>query len=109
MQRVVTLLPLTELWDQAGPVPAVETRDLDAEDIRALLRLGPVRFVLADVGHPLRWVEATESFEFWKGELQTRIAKATAQLEDFRGGSCYFASEWIPLDGPPIVVLAVAH
>ena len=109
MQRVVTRIPLTELWNETGSVPAAESRDLAAEDIRALLRIGPVRFVVADVGRPLQWVPAAECFRFWNGEVQSRVAKARAALEDFPGGYCYFASEWSPLDGPPIVVLAVAH
>ena len=109
MQRIVTRLPLAELWDDAGPLSAAEVRDLAAEDIRDLLRAGPVRFAVANVGSPLRWVPATECFQFWKAEVQSRVAGASADLDDFTGGYCYFASEWGPVEGPPVVVLAVAH
>lgn len=110
MQRVVTRLPLAELWDDAGPVAAAPARDLTADGIHELLRAGPVRFVVADVGRPLRWVPAAECFRFWKGEVQPRVTDpGGAFLEDFPGGYCYFAAEWGPIEGPPVVVLAVAH
>ena len=110
MQRVVTRLPLAELWGDAGPVAADRRRGLSAADIRGLLRAGPVRFVVANVGAPLRWVPAAECFRFWKAEVRSRVAGPDgARLEDFPGGYCYFASEWAPAEGPPVVVLAVAH
>ena len=110
MHRVVTRLPLVELWDDAGSVSATEVRDLAAEHIRDLLRAGPVRFVVADVGSPLRWVPVSDCFRFWKAEVQSRVAgPGGAYLDDFPGGYCYFASEWEPVEGLPIVLLAVAH
>lgn len=110
MERVVTRLPPAELWDDAGPVSAVAVRALAAEDIRDLLRTGPVRFVVAAVGSPLRWVAAADCFRFWKAEVHSRVAgPGEARLEDFPGGYCYFASEWAAGDGPPVVLLAIAH
>ena len=47
-------MPLVELWDDAGPVVAAEIRDLVADDIRDLLRAGPERFVVANLGAPIR-------------------------------------------------------
>jgi len=109
MQRVVTRLPLSELWDDTGQVAADRRRDLTAADILDLLRAGPVRFVVANVDHPLRWLPIGECFRFWKAEVQTRVADPGGVcLEDFPGGYCYFASEWAG-HGPPIVVLSVAH
>lgn len=110
MQRVVTRLPLAELWDDAGPVAAANARNLTAANIRDLLRVGPVRFVVADIGAPLRWVPEAECFRFWKVEVRPRVAGAGgAILADSPGGYCYFASEWEPVKGLPVVLLAVAH
>lgn len=110
MHHLVIRLPLTELWDDAGPVAASRRRDLTAADIRELLQRGPVRFVVADVAAPLRWVPAGDCFRFWKAEVQSRVADpGGASLDESPSGYGYFASEWGPTEGPPVVVLAVAH
>ena len=103
-------MPLVELWDDAGPVVAAEIRDLVADDIRDLLRAGPVRFVVANLGAPIRWIPAGECYRFWKAEVQPWVAdRIGADLDNYPGGYCYFASEWAVGDGPPVVLLAVAH
>jgi hypothetical protein len=110
VKRIVTKLPLTELWDDAGPVAASRHRDLTAANIRELLRAGPVRFIVANVGTPLRWVSEGECFQFWKDEVRSRVADSVgAHLEDYPGAFCYFAGEWAATDGPPIVVLSITH
>ena len=67
-QRVVTEIPLAELWDASGPVPARRGPRLGDPDIRALLRgAGLVQFVVADaVGAPLRWIPPAETRAFWR-------------------------------------------
>ena len=110
MQHAVNRLPLTELWDDAGPVSAARGRDVSAADIRELLQTGPVSFVVADVSVPLRWVPAAEGFRFWKAEVQSRLAgQDGARLQDFPDGYCYFASKWAAAGGSPVVVLSVAQ
>ena len=110
-ERVVIARPMGELWDERGPVLAGRTRDLPADDIRQLLRLGPLRFVVADVGLRPRWLREESCFAFWKSEVQPRLAEpdVPARLDDFPGGYCYFASEWSPDVGSPIVVLEMMH
>jgi hypothetical protein len=104
-------MPLEELWDDAGPVPAHRGRGLSTEDIRELLRSGPVRFVVANVGSPLRWVTEGECFRFWKAEVQLRVADPASgvRLEEFPGEYCYFAAQWVPTAGTPLVVLECHH
>ena len=60
--RIVVRLPLDELWDERGMLPARRGRWLGADDIRALLRAGPVAFVVASewrlpAGRPLILLE----------------------------------------------------
>jgi len=110
VRRIVTKLPLAELWSDTGPVAARRVRCLTAQDIRDFLRAGPVRFVIANIGEPLRWVPTAECFQFWKVEVRPRLAEADhIRLEDFPDGYCYGASEWMPIEGPPIVLLEVFH
>lgn len=110
--RIVTQLPLRELWDSAGNVPAQRVRDLGRAQIRALLRAGPVRFVVADVGSTLGWISATLAHSFWKSQVQRHLAEPdqTVDLARFPGEYCYFASEWRDSDGkPPIILLEKVH
>lgn len=104
--RIVTQTPLASVWDEEGTdLRLAEGRHLDADAVRALLRGGPVPFVVADPGKPLRW-SRDDVFDFWKGEVQPHFAAPGAgmSLEDFPGGYCYFAAEWSGEDGQVIVL-----
>jgi hypothetical protein len=48
--RVVTLLPLRELWRDDGFLTAARDQSLTKESVRELLGAGPVQFVVVDVG-----------------------------------------------------------
>jgi hypothetical protein len=110
--RVVTRLPLEELWDERGVMSADFRRDLDSGQLRDLLRKGSVRLVVADVGLKLEWITSKNAFKFWKAEVSPRLAdprKQQFQIDQFPGGYCYLASEWSDGEGEPIVVLRRVH
>jgi len=108
-QRLVGL-PMPELWDDRDTVPASRSRDLTAEDVRAALRLGPLRFVVADCGKRPEWIPESDCFTFWKTEVHHHLALADgAPLDDLPGGYLYIASEWVPEMGSPIVLLEKHH
>jgi hypothetical protein len=111
MKRVVTSTPLSDLWDENGPVLAARLRWLSAPELAGLLRAGPVRLVVAEVGSPLEWVPPGDCYGFWKSEVQPHLADpdARAELDRFESGYCYFASEWGPTAGPPVVLLETHH
>lgn len=52
--RIVTRLPLAELWTERGPVAATRERLLGRAEVKSLLQAGPVQFVVADCGKALR-------------------------------------------------------
>lgn len=110
-QRVVTQTPLRELWNDRGIVSEKELRQLNAADIAGMLRAGGVRFVLANVGSPLKWLPVDECYGFWKSEVKSRLADPAANnyLGDFSGEYCYFASEWEADGGEPVVLLVMSH
>lgn len=107
--KVVTRLPLSELWNEEGTHHALRLRDLTFEELRKLLNSGPVKFVIADIGSPFLWIPVSDCYDFWKSDVQKHLINGNASLEDFAGNYCYFASEW-KIDGePPIVVLPKSH
>ena len=79
-------MPLADLWDDAGSVPARRSHYLATADIRTLLQSGRVRFVVADVGAPLRWVPEADCFTFWKSEVRQHVAdpERPAVLDEYQ-------------------------
>ncbi|MDI1476835.1 hypothetical protein QHF84_09510 [Polyangium sp. y55x31] len=104
-------MPLEELWTDDGALSATRLRTLDREAVRELLRRGPVRFVIANVGHRLRWIPPAERFNFWKRDGDPHLAETDEMhLDDFPDGMVYRASEWTVSGGEaPIILLEVHH
>ena len=74
------------------------------------LRQGTCRFVVAECGKPLRWVEKSACYEFWKNEAKLHIASADRFFpEEWPGGRCYLASEWVIDDSELVIVLEMHH
>ncbi|MGE5321616.1 MAG: hypothetical protein ACM3SW_02055 [Actinomycetota bacterium] len=109
--KVVTRLPLQELWTKDGLVSSARGRSLTAEDISNLLRMGPLIFVIADVGMAPHWIEPGKCCEFWKEEAKPHLAKTVgATLSEHPGSYCYFATEWSrEKESAPIVLLEKHH
>ena len=109
-QRIVVKIPIKELWDDRGPVSGLRISELDSESIRLLLKSGPVKFVVADVGLPLQWIEPDDRFDFWKATgLNVAIPEQKIPLEHFPNNLAYFASQWAGRDGECIVLLEKYH
>jgi hypothetical protein len=109
--RIITHLPLVELWRDDGFSTTKRGKFLTREDVRRFLKSGAVQFVVADVGAAPHWIPQGDCFRFWKDEAKTHLAsEAKARLEEFPGEYCYFASQWEPQrPQAPIVVLEKHH
>jgi hypothetical protein len=113
-QRVVTRLPLTELWDAHGVLRFEPRRPVGRDQVADLLRSGRVRFVLANCGDPLKWVPSEDSYRFWKKEVKPHIvepgvAEGGFRLEDWPGDYRYVATEWGEGDQDAVVLLETHH
>jgi hypothetical protein len=112
-QRIVVSFPLSELWDERGPVAATRGRRLGRVEIAALLTSGPIQFVVANGAAPLQWISIDDRFTFWKDEVKPRVVPADAEgfyLEDYPGEYCYLATEWTrSIAGPAVVLLECHH
>jgi hypothetical protein len=108
--RVVTQVPLRELWRDDGFSTKTRGKSLSHDDVREFLTSGRVQFVVADVGKAPRWIPASECFDFWKHEAKPHLAGTErASLNEFPGGYCYFASQWEGETTTPIVLLEKHH
>ena len=110
-QKVVSHLPVAELWAGQRLVSTNRIRDLGAADIVELLRSESIRFVVADLGKPFEWIPNNQRYDFWKEEVKAHLAApdSNTALEDFPDEYCYFASEWTSDDGDIIILLSKAH
>ena len=94
-QRIVTRIPLTELWDENGTIASERIRSLDENTLLDLVRSGSVQFVVADCGLKLNWIPREKRFDFWKS-VRPQIADPAKPivLERFPSETAYIASEW---------------
>jgi hypothetical protein len=94
-KRIVTKLPLTEMWDETGTLLGERIRHLDPNLVRELVQTDPVQFIVADCGAKLNWIPAQERFEFWK-TVRPYIADPSKPitLKQFPNETAYIASQW---------------
>lgn len=109
-QRIVTKLPLTELWDERGTLEGELVRHLDQNLIRELMRTGTVQFIVADCGMKLNWMAVNDRFEFWK-TVRPQIADPSQpiHLKQFPNETAYIASEWRGNLGECLILLEAHH
>jgi hypothetical protein len=112
LQRVVHRIPVDVLWDDAGDVDASRERWLSKPSLHEMLQRHPVEFYVADIGHPLRRVDAAKCYEFWKTEVANHLVddpEKSFHLEAFPGEYAYLASEWSGNIPTPIILLETHH
>jgi hypothetical protein len=109
--RIITHLPLAELWRDDGLATSERERSLTDAGVRQLLKLGPVQFVVADLGGAPQWIPERECLAFWNNEVRPHLASdRIVRLDEFPGAYCYFAFQWEPrTPEAPIVVLEKQH
>jgi hypothetical protein len=110
-QRIVTGLPLAELWNNKGLLDAHRAAQVGEADIVRLLRDGS-SFMVADVGLPLQWISEDDRFEFWRTEVKRRLVPPEADgfnLDDYPGNYCYVATIWKRRSATPVIVLERHH
>ena len=111
MDRIVTSMPLKELWNESGKIQAVRTRYLPRKELVEFLKEHPVEFVVANPGHKLRWIPKSECWEYWKNEFKPHIIESFDKiyLDEYPNGLGYGASEWQGEIQTPIILLEAYH
>lgn len=109
-QRIVTKMPLTELWDHSGTLANKRGVNLAQSGVAELLRTCLVQFILADCGLALKWIPIEQRFEFWK-KVRQQIAhpEKPIYLKQFPNETAYIASQWRGQVGECLVLLEKHH
>jgi hypothetical protein len=97
------------LWDDKGDFGNCVRDEVDEEDIRSMLREGPLQFVEVNVGWPLRWIPQSDRFKFWKSLQKNLWVLEKPYIEDYPESFYYCASEWTGRDDARIIVLFKWH
>ena len=110
-ERIVTRIPLEFIWTDEEQIDAPRERYLTVTDLTEMLKVGPVEFIVADVGAPLKRISVHKCYEFWKSEVKRHLLSPhdkvdRSKLPDEYG---YFASEWSGQINVPIVLLEKIH
>jgi len=111
-KRIVTALPLEEVWGADGLLPLHPGEHLDRSAVEVLLRRDPVQFVVASVGATLEWVPLEESRQFWRGDAAERLVgpRETGRSDDFTESYFFRAQSWLDDAGTvALVVLEKNH
>lgn len=110
-ERIVTHIPLNEIWNTDKIFDAARGAYLTESDIRQALRNGSVKFVVANVGDKLEWIDAPNCYTFWKHDLKGHVVGLTDKkcLEDFAGEYAYAASIWSESIQESIILLEKWH
>ena len=112
--RIVTQMPLERLWDDQRELSYVRGGCVGSERIRELLRSGRVRFVVADCGKNLSWIQEEDLHRYWKTVAQPHLVEPAEsesghRLEDFPDEYCFIATEWGEADQVPVILLEMQH
>ena len=109
-QRIVTTIPLTEIWDDSGTLTSERIRYLDQTTLRELAESDSVLFIVADCGLKLEWIPIEKRFELWK-RVKSQIADPVKPIhrEDFPNETAYVVSEWHGRSGEHLILLEKHH
>lgn len=113
-KRIVTQMPLESLWDDQRELTYVRGGCVGSERIRELLRSERVKFVVADCGEKLSWIQEEYLHRYWKTVAQPHLVEPAEsenghRLEDFPDKYCFIATEWADADQAPVILLEMQH
>jgi hypothetical protein len=110
-KKIITSLPVTEIWNDGGIISKKKVKHLLISDINELLHKYPeAELAIADGGHKFYFIKKEDKFNVWKKELKNRIVETNEfYLEEFPGEYCYVASLWKKDDNGLIILFEMHH
>ena len=111
-QKTVNKIPLDALWTEEQFLEAKRLKYLNQKEVSEILKNGPIRFVIANVGNKLIWTDLGESYKIYKTEIKDFIISDIDKidLDTLTHGFGYLASLWAdPSEKNSIVLLEKFH
>jgi hypothetical protein len=71
--RIVTKIPLSEIWKFNQDIVSNRKHYLNEEQINNILQISKVDFIVADVGLHLHWVGTELCFDIWNNEIKNHL------------------------------------
>lgn len=102
---------MDSLWNDQEELAAKRKEYLGTEQIKELLRKGPIQFVIANVGDKLTWIDIANTYKIYKSRIKERLIDDLnhIDLENFKDNIGYMASSWEINPGISIILLEVYH
>jgi hypothetical protein len=105
-KKIVTKIPLSQLWDSNKLLEAKREAYLTQADIKGILQTEPTVFIVANLGKTLQWIKPSEIYAFWKSTAKNHIADDLSRIdyESFPDNYAFVASKWVG-EGEEVIVL----
>jgi len=109
--KIVTEIPLKQIWTDTGDLSTVRNRYLGKSEIKEMIKNIQTPFVVADVGQKLIWIDKEKTFDFWKNEVEKHLVLDHNHIDigNYPDHYAYIASEWLNEDSNAIIVLEKTH
>jgi hypothetical protein len=110
-QRIVTTIPLEQLWTEAEILSHERQEYLNEQEAQDLLQNGNVSILLASCGLKLIWITPPEALAKFKREIKGHIVNNpdSIVLQDYEDEWCYLASLWNNTLEERILLLETYH
>jgi len=96
--QVIEKIPIEYIWNEDGDKLEYERAEyLPVEAIKKLLKKYPIKFIIARIGQPLKFIPEEECYTLWNQEVRDHMMdppKGHLFLPDQLDGYGYLASKW---------------
>jgi len=94
--KIIDKMPLVDLWRENTFLEAKRVKYLNQKAVSEILKNGPIRFVIANVGDKLIWIDLDECFKIYKTEIKEFIISDIDKiyLRTLKDEWGYIASLW---------------
>jgi hypothetical protein len=111
--RIVTRLPLDEIWNDDGPLHARKGELVGSAGIRQFLRIENGAVVEAMIGERMVWHLGEARFKFWKDILRPHLVEPGDATEGFvrddEDPLAFIVYEWFVGEGERVLVAEGSH